>query len=111
MVARELYDTAFPVVLAGEKDWSAITTARRLAISADDAWGEIAIAQRCRSERSSSLRRDMVSRLSALAKARVMPKGELPSRSEQEADECLHCAISHMVDERIAAGGADAADL
>ena len=45
MVARELYDTAFPVVLAGEEDWSAITTARRLAISADDAWGEIAVAQ------------------------------------------------------------------
>ena len=40
-----------------------------------------------------------------------MPKGEVPSRSEQEADECLHCAIIDMVDERIAAGGADAADL
>ena len=49
--------------------------------------------------------------MSALAKARVMPKGELPSRSEQEADECLHCAIIDMVDERIAAGGADAAEL
>ena len=32
-----------------------------------------------------------------------MPKGEVPSRSEQEADECLHCAIMDMVDERIAA--------
>ena len=31
-----------------------------------------------------------------------MPKGEVPSRSEQEADECLHCAIIDMVDERIA---------
>ena len=40
-----------------------------------------------------------------------MPKGEVPSRSEQEADECLHCAIIDIVDERIAAGGADAADL
>ena len=40
-----------------------------------------------------------------------MPKGEVLSRSEQEADECLHCAIIDMVDERIAAGGANAADL
>ena len=40
-----------------------------------------------------------------------MPKDEVPSRSEQEADECLHCAIIDMVDERIAAGGANAADL
>ena len=40
-----------------------------------------------------------------------MPKGEVPSRSEQETDECLHCAIIDMVDERIAAGGANAADL
>ena len=40
-----------------------------------------------------------------------MPKGEVPSRSEQEADECLHCAIIDMVDERIAEGGANAADL
>src|SRR5215203_5016236 len=38
-----------------------------------------------------------------------MPKGEVPSRSEQEADECLHCAIIDIVDERIAAGGANAA--
>jgi uncharacterized protein len=44
MVARELYDTPFPVVLAGEEDWPAIMTARRLTISADDAWGEIAVA-------------------------------------------------------------------
>ena len=40
-----------------------------------------------------------------------MPKDEVPSRSEQEADECLHCAIIDMVDERIAADGANAADL
>ena len=53
----------------------------------------------------------MVSRFERVGEARVMPKGELPSRSEQEADECLHCAIIDMVDERIAAGGADAADL
>ena len=40
-----------------------------------------------------------------------MPKDEVPSRSEQEADECLHCAIIDMVDERIAAGVANAVDL
>ena len=40
-----------------------------------------------------------------------MPKREVPSRSEQEPDECLHCAVIDMVDERIAAGGANAADL
>jgi hypothetical protein len=40
-----------------------------------------------------------------------MPEGGVPSRLQQEADECLHCAIIDMVDERIAAGGADAADL
>src|SRR5829696_3216262 len=49
--------------------------------------------------------------LSDLAQVTVMPKGEVPSRSEQEADECLHCAIIDMVDDRIAAGGANAADL
>ena len=32
-----------------------------------------------------------------------MPKDEVPSRSEQEADECLHCAIIDMVDEKIEA--------
>jgi hypothetical protein len=46
-----------------------------------------------------------------LAKVIVMPKGEVPSRSELEADECLHCAIIDMVDERIAAGVANAVDL
>ena len=40
-----------------------------------------------------------------------MPKDEVPSRSEQEADECLHCAIIDMVNDRIAAGGANAADV
>src|SRR5215204_1890478 len=40
-----------------------------------------------------------------------MPKGEVPIRSEQEADECLHCAIIDMVDDRIAASGANAADV
>jgi len=40
-----------------------------------------------------------------------MPKGDVPSRSEQEADECLHCAIVDTVEERIAKGGADVGDL
>ena len=40
-----------------------------------------------------------------------MPKGEPPSRSEQEADECLHCSIIDMVDERIEEAGANVADL
>jgi hypothetical protein len=40
-----------------------------------------------------------------------MPKGEVPNLSEQEAEECLHCAIIDMVEEKIAAGGADAASL
>ena len=40
-----------------------------------------------------------------------MPQDEVPSRSEQEADECLHCAIIDMVNDRIAAGGANAADV
>src|SRR5215204_6481215 len=48
--------------------------------------------------------------LSELAKVIVMPNGEVPSRSELEADECLHCAIIDMVDERIAAG-ANTVDL
>jgi hypothetical protein len=40
-----------------------------------------------------------------------MFKGEVPNLSEQEAEECLHCAIIDMVEEKIAAGGADAASL
>ena len=35
----------------------------------------------------------------------------VPSPAEDEPDECLHCAIVEMVEERIAAGGADAAAL
>ena len=40
-----------------------------------------------------------------------MAKGEVPSPPEQEEEECLHCAIVALVEARIAAGGADAADL
>jgi len=40
-----------------------------------------------------------------------MAKVEAPRPSQEDADECLHCEIIDMVDERIAAGGADAADL
>ena len=50
--------------------------------------------------------------VSELAKVRVMAKGEVPSPPEQEAEEeCLHCAIVALVEARIAAGGADAANL
>ena len=45
MVARELYGTVFPVVLAGEADWPAITRARRLVLTAGDEYGEIEIAE------------------------------------------------------------------
>ncbi len=40
-----------------------------------------------------------------------MPKGEVPNLSDQEEEECLHCAIIDMVEEKIAAGDADAASL
>jgi len=40
-----------------------------------------------------------------------MPEGKPPTPLEDDADECLLCAIVDMVDERIAAGGADAANL
>ena len=40
-----------------------------------------------------------------------MDKGKVPSPPEQEQEECLHCAIVALVEARIAAGGADAADL
>jgi hypothetical protein len=40
-----------------------------------------------------------------------MAKGEVPTPPEQEQEECLHCAIVALVEARIAAGGADAADL
>jgi hypothetical protein len=36
-------------------------------------------------------------------------KGSTPT--ENDADECLHCAIVDMVEERIAKGGADVGDL
>jgi hypothetical protein len=34
-----------------------------------------------------------------------------PAPAQDEPEECLHCAIIDMVEERIAAGGADAATL
>ena len=40
-----------------------------------------------------------------------MDKGKVPSPPEREQEECLHCAIVALVEARIAAGGADAADL
>src|SRR5829696_1094961 len=40
-----------------------------------------------------------------------MAEDEASTATEDDADECLHCAIVDMVDERIAAGGADAANL
>ena len=48
---------------------------------------------------------------SELAKVRVMAKVEAPRPFQEDPDECLHCEIIDMVDERIAAGGADAAEL
>jgi hypothetical protein len=40
-----------------------------------------------------------------------MPEARTPSPAQDEPEECLHCAIVDMVEERIAAGGADAANL
>ena len=40
-----------------------------------------------------------------------MPEARIPSPAQDEPEECLHCAIVEMVEERIAAGGADAATL
>jgi hypothetical protein len=40
-----------------------------------------------------------------------MAEDETSTPTEDDANECLHCAIVDMVDERIAAGGADAANL
>jgi hypothetical protein len=34
-----------------------------------------------------------------------------PPPAQDEPEECLHCAIVDMVEERIAAGGADASEL
>ena len=45
------------------------------------------------------------------AEMRAMPEGKPPTPFEDDAEECLHCAIVEMVEERIAAGGADAANL
>jgi hypothetical protein len=42
---------------------------------------------------------------------RTMAEGKASLPTEGEADECLHCAVVNMVQERIAAGGADASDL
>jgi hypothetical protein len=40
-----------------------------------------------------------------------MAEDRLPPPPQDEPDECLHCVIVDLVDERIAAGGADAANL
>jgi hypothetical protein len=40
-----------------------------------------------------------------------MPEARTPSPAQEEPEECLHCAIVDMVEERIEAGGADAATL
>ncbi len=41
----------------------------------------------------------------------AMPEVRVPRPRQDEEEECLHCAIVDMVEERIAAGGADAANL
>jgi hypothetical protein len=43
-------------------------------------------------------------------KVKTMAEGK-GSTTKEDADECLHCAIVDMVEERIAAGSADAANL
>jgi hypothetical protein len=40
-----------------------------------------------------------------------MAEDRLPPPAQDEPDECLHCVIVDMVEERIAAGGTDAATL
>ena len=40
-----------------------------------------------------------------------MAEDEASTPTEDDADGCLHCAIVDMVEQRIAAGGADAANL
>ena len=40
-----------------------------------------------------------------------MAEAEAPARAGADSDECLHCAIIDMVEERIAGGSADAANL
>src|SRR5215207_10713177 len=41
------------------------------------------------------------------AEMRATPEGKRPTPLEDDAEECLHCAIIDIVEERIAAGGAD----
>ncbi len=40
-----------------------------------------------------------------------MPEGEAPLVTEDDGDECLHCVIVDMVEERLAAGHAGVGDL
>jgi hypothetical protein len=40
-----------------------------------------------------------------------MPEARTPSPAKDEPEECLHCAIVDMIEERIEAGGVDAATL
>ena len=40
-----------------------------------------------------------------------MAENEPSTASEEDDEDCLHCAIVDMVDERIAAGAADAANV
>jgi hypothetical protein len=40
-----------------------------------------------------------------------MAESDPSTPSDEDAEECLHCAIEDMVEERIAAGGADASNL
>jgi hypothetical protein len=53
-----------------------------------------------------------LSRVSGVGlKVSTMADGKLSIPPHNDAEECLHCAIVDMVEERIAAGGADAANL
>ena len=47
----------------------------------------------------------MPTKVEAMADVRITPS------AQDEPEECLHCVIVDMVEERIAAGGADAATL
>jgi hypothetical protein len=40
-----------------------------------------------------------------------MPEVRIPPPAQDETEECLHCAIVDMVEERIAGGNADASNL
>jgi hypothetical protein len=46
-----------------------------------------------------------------LTKVTTMTEAQGSTPTENDADECLHCAIVDMVEERIAKGGADVGDL